>query len=743
MATGPLVNGATAMSESSDDLLFFDEPEQSPLPAANQPVWKVLLVDDDHDVHAATTLALGTVPIEGRQLDIQSAYSGAQARDILATQQDFALAIVDVVMENENAGLDLVRHIRDELHNRNMRIILRTGQPGYAPEIETIKNLDINDYKTKSELTRTRLFTSITIALRAYALICRLDAGRQGLEQVLTSMRELSDPASLSNFSSGLVTQLCALLNVPTESLVCAILENPDSYPVVLAGGGQFADWTGLPLDTIPDPRICSNLHRTLASRRSSYDDGTNLFISGNDKRALAAFIDMPHPPTDVERQLLDVFCSNISATLEHLQLFEAVNTLAYTDTELSIPNRNALLKAIDDAARSDARLVLVDIDDFSKHLSHADEHFADSILVAVAIRLSTAFSDRTCVARLAGDLFAVLGPSGEVSLAAVHDLFSAPFTIEDVEPQRLSVTMGAARTTDDAPGQPSLIKRAEMALLAAKVSQRGFGLQFDAALLASNRTRQQMTRDLHAAFEADQLSLLYQPIVDLQTGRYNGAEALLRWPAPHGDVTLPKQFVPIAEQSGLIVRLGYWVIEQALAWRAALQDTVTPDFRVTVNVATTQLHEPDFAQRLNALLIRSGVKAHQLELELTDANAVLRNTELINQLSRIQQLGITIAIDDFGNSRASLLSLRALKLKRFKLDRTAFPSQAADGALPDEAQWLLIMATQLGLTTCAEGIETEAQLESFQAQGCREGQGYWLCPPLDASALADRLAST
>jgi len=425
-----------------------------------------------------------------------------------------------------------------------------------------------------------------------------------------------------------------------------------------------------------------------------------------------------------VERQLLDVFCSNISATLEHLQVFETINTLAYTDAELSIPNRNALVQAIDNAAASDSQLVLVDIDGFSRFVAHANEPFADSVLVAVAIRLSTAFSDSTCVARLGGDLFGVFGPSREVSLAAVQDLFSAPFTIEDVEPQRLSVTMGAAAIRDGANEIPSLIKRAEMALKAAKLSHRGYGLQFNAALLASNRLQQQMARDLHAAFATEQLSLHYQPVVDLHTGAFTGAEALLRWPEPDGSLALPDQFVPIAEQSGLIIRLGYWVIEKALAWRAGLLQVVAPTFRVAVNVSTLQLREPDFVERLHALIIRSGVPASQLELELTDSNAVLSAPDLCNQLQALQQLGISIAIDDFGNGSAALLALRTLHIKRFKLDRSVFKAPASGAQPAGDTALLLALANELGLTTCAEGIETEAQYEQFKAQGCTEGQG-------------------
>jgi diguanylate cyclase (GGDEF)-like protein len=732
--------GIHPVNHPTDDLLVFDEPDPTDEAPIATAVWKVLLVDDDHDVHATTRLALGNVHIEGRPLSIQSAYSAAQAKEVLSGQDDFALAIVDVVMEDENAGLNLVRQIREELGYHNIRIILRTGQPGYAPEIETIKNLDINDYKTKSELTRTRLFTCITIALRAYALICRLDAGRKGLEQVLTSMQKLASPSGLGNFSAGLVAQLCALLHVPSECMVCAVLEAPGSYPVVLAGGGIYWDWIGMPVNTLPDQRISANLQRTLATRLTTYDDGANLFIASNDERAFAAFIDMPRPLSDVERQLLDVFCSNLSSTLENLQTFEAITALAYTDADMAIPNRNALQRAIDAAETPDCQLVLVDIDHFSAFQDRVDEHFADSVLVSVAIRLSTSFSDRTCVARLGAGLFGVFGPSQEVTLDAIHGLFAAPFTIEEVEPLRLSATLGAARLSDVRAEQPSLFKCAEMALKRAKLVQHGNGVQFDASMLDATRALQQTGKDLQAAVLSEQLCLHYQPFVNLQTGAFTGAEALLRWPDAHGNTTLPERFIPIAEQSGLIIRLGYWVLEKALTWRVGIASLVAASFRVAVNVSPVQLREPDFVRHLEAIIARSGAQASQLELELTDTNAAFDDPVLRARLVALHQLGVSVAIDDYGNGYAALIGLQSLGLKRFKIESSAFASPATNTSESSISKVLMTLASQLKLQSCAEGIESEDQLVRLKAEGCGEGQGNYLCPPLSEAAFADRL---
>ena len=164
--------------------------------------------------------------------------------------------LLDVVMETPDAGLQLIRHVREELGNRSLRVILRTGQPGYAPEIDTIRAYDINDYKTKSELTRVRLFTSLTVAIRSYWQIHQLEANRRGLEMILAASADLGRPKGLRRFAEGVVTQLCALLGVEEEGIVCAASlgdEKPEGAPpYILAAAGRYSSWIGLPLQTSP-----------------------------------------------------------------------------------------------------------------------------------------------------------------------------------------------------------------------------------------------------------------------------------------------------------------------------------------------------------------------------------------------------------------------------------------------------------------------------------------------------------
>ena len=230
---------------NSDEVMsFLSEPEDAP--TGGKPAWRVLIVDDEPDVHHATELALKDVAIDGRPIEFVHAYSAQEARTCLANNRDLAVMLLDVVMETPDAGLQLIRYVREELGNLALRVILRTGQPGYAPEIDTIRSYDINDYKTKSELTRVRLFTSLTVAIRSYWQIHQLEANRRGLEMIVAASTDLSRPKGLRRFAEGIVTQLCALLGVEEEGIVCAASpgdEKPENAPpYILAAAGRYSN---------------------------------------------------------------------------------------------------------------------------------------------------------------------------------------------------------------------------------------------------------------------------------------------------------------------------------------------------------------------------------------------------------------------------------------------------------------------------------------------------------------------
>lgn len=719
------------MADDDKDMLVFlaDEPD----PAAEQEataaaVWRVLLVDDEPDVHTATKVALRNLDIEGRRLEFQHAYSDAEARKVLQQEAPFAVAVIDVVMESDTAGLDLVRYIREELADAQVRLILRTGQPGYAPEISTIQNYDINDYRTKSELTQSRLFTSLTIAVRSYSQLCQLEAGRVGLEQILDATRELSRPSGLQQFATGLLTQLCALLRIDCDGLLCAALHPATRQPYILAAAGQYSNWTGKLLEELPEGGIRSRLEQSLQAREHVLNGDIGLFFEGANGQALAAYVNIGRQLSELEQQLLEVFCNNMSTAFENLQLYLDIEALAFRDTLVDLPNRNALLQLLDQHSGEQHTLALVDLDNFADINNILDESFGDAVLQAVARQLCSAFSEQCMVARLASNLFGVYGPDVEVNPDQIQSLFAQPFQVGDGQTLRLSATTGLAR----AEGRcgKDLLKNAGAALKQAKRLVRGKHLYFKLEQSRAARDRINMLQMLRTALSEQHLQLYYQPFICLRNRQVTGAECLLRWRTPDGQFISPEDFIPIAEQSGLMVAIGEWVLRTALRWRISLQDRVADDFRVAVNISQVQFAEPSFVERLLSILRETGVPRHQLELELTESVAIENFDRLKSKLQQIQEAGIDIAMDDFGTGYSSLSVLQRLDLNRLKIDRSFISGEKNHDSF-DMAKTIIAMAEHLELQTIAEGIETEEQCAELLASGCEEGQGYLFARPM------------
>lgn len=718
---------------NTDEMMSFLNEDEDAASGA-KPAWRVLIVDDEPDVHQATELALSGVLIEGRSVDFVHAYSAQEARSRLAEHDDLAVMLLDVVMETPDAGLQLVRHVREELGNHALRVILRTGQPGYAPEIDTIRTYDINDYKTKSELTRVRLFTSLTVAVRSYWQIHQLEANRRGLEMIVAASTDLSQPKGLRRFAEGIVTQLCALLSVPEEGVVCAAASPGDApsdhHPYILAAAGRYSEWIGLSLKTIPDPRVRIELEKSLTDRCHHFGQTTRLFFSAPGGVSIAAFVDVDHQLGAIDLELLELFCSNIAVAFDNTVLLGRISDLAYEDSLLKLPNRNSFVARVDQRPAASDRLALIDIDGFADINSVLDQEFGDAVLQAVARRLRQSFSPAVDVARIGSDVFGVLGAHDEVNTDTIEAVFASPYEVAG-ENLRLSATTGLLRLDDGPEKAVELLKNASVALKQAKSFNRGKALYFEAAHAASARARMQLLNRLRLAFSAERLFLVYQPLVELVSGRVVGAEALLRWRTEQGEFIPPDTFIPLAEQSGLMVPIGDWVTRSALQFQRHLADLGHAGLRMAINVSHVQFREPDFVEKLAAATREFGTPPGTLEIELTESVAI-DNIELIEQkLAAVRNAGIAVSIDDFGTGYSSLNIVRQLNVDRLKIDRSFISGkESREGGL-SIAGVVLQLAAQLGLKTIAEGIETEEQRQRVLTLGCTDGQGYLFAKPL------------
>lgn len=723
----------------NDLLVFIEDPEFSP--DLNEPVWKILIVDDEADVHKVTLVALKDILIEGRRLDYIHAYSAAEARIQLESHPDISVVLLDVVMETDDAGLQLVHHIRETMGNKALRIVLRTGQPGYAPELDTIRTYDINDYKTKTELTQARLYTSLTVAIRSYWQIQQLEANRRGLELIVESCTELSKPTGLSRFAEGIVTQLCALLGIGEKGLVCAAAETANSVPYILAAAGSYSAWIGHSLMDIPDENVRREIGLSITERRHRFGKTTCLFFNVPGDHLLAAYVEVNRHLGDVEKNLLEVFCSNISVAFENIRLYQRISNLAFEDPLLKLPNRNSLLSRIELRDDDCNQLALVDLDGFADINSILDQDFGDAVLGAVASRLRDGFRSTVVVARIGSDVFALLGPESEVSAEKIQETFAVPFDVGH-QHLRLSATAGLVRLEKDSRKGVELLKNAGVALKQAKSFNRGKSTFFEPVLAIAARERIEMLNRLRQAFSAERLFLNYQPFVELATQKIAGAEALLRWKTEKGEFIPPDQFIPLAEQSGLMVPIGDWIMRSALQYLKHIISLGHDNFRMAINVSHAQFREPDFVDKLLSVIREYDVNPGNVEIELTESVAIDNVAQITEKLLKIQESGISVAIDDFGTGYSSLSILRQLHVDRLKVDRSFISGPDSHRGDFSIVEMILNLANQLSLATIAEGLEEQWQVEKLTAMGCTEGQGYFFSKPISADQF-ERLLST
>ncbi|WLD57485.1 EAL domain-containing protein [Salinispirillum sp. LH 10-3-1] len=734
----------TKQQPSSNDLFQFAAEVVKPQ-ALRRPAWKILIADDDEEVHTVTRLALKNLEVMGRPIEFLSAYSAAEALELLRQDNEIAVVLLDVVMENEYAGLDAVKHIRNIMHNHEVRIILRTGQPGYAPEESVIQDYDINDYKTKNELTRAHLVTAIVASLRSFQQIRTINQNRVGLEKIIHAGANLMELHSLQDFSDGVITQISSLLGLNAEGVLCACLDddgNQSDQVLVMGAAGRYAEFIHSTLDHLANEHIVAQIQRCLEEEQHIYGEAdTTLYIGHNSPKA-AVYIQTHHPILDNDRQLIEVFLNNISVSYENVALFQQLRHAAYTDPLTRTPNRNEFTRLLSRSAQhsnDEPRVVvLIDINHFSDINDGLGQEVGNALLQSVARRLQLTFGDFATIARIDADVFGLIGDELALTSGAIQAAFEPPFeALEHHLP--ISATLGYARFADIGDHGLTMLKRAYIALNAAKKDSTLHTAYFSPSMEQATQDRLDIVRSLQSDFDKEGLELWYQPQIDLTTHAVIGMEALLRWPQPDGSFIPPDTFIPIAEYSGLIVDIGLWVLRQACQQLQSMQAQNLHGLRIAVNVSMPQFRNADFPAQVARCLKEFNIKPRQIELEITESIIMDEPQVVITALHQLKALGVQIALDDFGTGFSSLNYLRQLPLDRIKVDR-AFVHDIDQPSGAAIAETIIGLGKKLGLHTIAEGIETEQQERALKALGCDEAQGYHYAKPMPTKALLDYL---
>ena len=730
-----------------EDLLeFIDDVDVPAPPAEVGDPWRILIVDDDEEIHRATTFALRGVNLFGRGLQFDSAFSAGQAREMLASNA-YACVLLDVVMEADDAGLELVGYIRETLQDRAARIILRTGQPGYAPELDVVQRYDINDYKAKAELTSTRLITTLAAALRSYDQIRTIEANRRGLEEIIGAASNLLAVQAVGRFSSGVLIQICSLLQAPDDGVLCVQSALAGGAPAtVLAGAGRFAAFRGQPVESLGHSQLVEDVHSVLASRQSLFAaDRAVLYIRSPRGEALCVHVTTRRPLSELDRKLLELFSINIAVGFDNAHLFEALEDLAYWDRLTRLPNRAAFEREIERRGAEESRfsLVVADIDNFQAVNDGLGHEIGDRTLQAAAAIMRAVFGPQTFIARISADTFALIfeGEQGELEARLRELARRLEHNIEiDGNEIPLSMSLGIARFPQHA-AQPSVVFRnAGIALKQAKRVSRSSYQFFDDDLERALQRRLQTIRELRYSVERHCLRLFYQPQVSLASSELFGVEALVRWQRTPQELVSPLQFIPAAEDSGHIVAIGEWILREACRQQQRWEAQTGRALRMAVNTSMRQLKDPDFIGMLRGVLAETSIDPAMLELEVTESLMMEDTVGLSKVLQQVRGMGIGVAIDDFGTGYSSLSHLQRLPIDRLKIDRafiTGLTERAEDQVI---AALVINMGHLLHLRVIAEGVETPAQRDQLVQMGCDDAQGYLFGRPMPAEELASRL---
>jgi signal transduction histidine kinase/DNA-binding NarL/FixJ family response regulator len=309
---------------ADDDIVeIIDDPNEEPREEGRR--WKIALIDDEPAVHDGTRFALADYRLNGQSLEILSAYSGAEGRELLRANPDIAVVLLDVIMESDTAGLELVEFIRKELKNETVRIILRTGQPGQAPERRVIVDYDINDYKAKTELTADKLFTALTAALRSYQQLQRMVETRRGLEIIIDAASTLFDFKSMQRLAEGVLTQIASLLNVDCAGIL--VLREPQSEHEtfsVLAGSGCYSRFIGTEVSDMIETDLRHLVQEAFARRRHEFSPRRSvLYIKTLSGREVVVVLEAARTLSDTDRALVEIFCSRLSIAFDNVILYE------------------------------------------------------------------------------------------------------------------------------------------------------------------------------------------------------------------------------------------------------------------------------------------------------------------------------------------------------------------------------------------------------------------------------------
>ena len=692
----------------------------------------------------------------------------------------FSLLISVFVIVTASTGVRTVLGVQDHLRESEVRyrLLFETNpQPMFVYDRETLRYLAVNEAAVRSYGYSRTEFLSMTI------MDIRPEEDRPVLEEILKQTvcvgvplegsvwrhqkrdgsllwaEITSHPMQWSTHAAAMViacditdrreaeaglNRLAAIVRSSHDSIVGWDAQqritswNPGAERLYGWTEGEMLGRSGL--DLVPPERRAEaeEAYKGLAAQRSvELPDTLRLHKDG---RRLEVWVSTS-PIVNAVGEIIGA--STITRDISEQKKTQAlIRWQAYNDPLTRLPNRASFRQALEDAIARAApfSIFFLDLDQF-KHVNDSLGHAAgDQLLQEATARFERCLGDGDLLARMGGDEFTLLletDRAGDKADALLRAL-SRPMVIENHE-LHIAASIGISRFPNDAADAETLLKYADLAMYQAKESGRGRWQAFSPALTETARERLMLESSLRKAIERGELILLYQPQVSLAGGKIIGTEALVRWQHPELGLIAPSRFIPLAEDTGLIVPLGEWVLRAACRQAAQWEQEGRP-LRQSVNLSARQLGERGLVGSVQAALTETGLSPHLLDLELTESALVAQGEAAADRLAALRALGVRISIDDFGTGYSSLAYLRRFPLDMLKMDRSFVQGLSGSGksARQDQAvvKAIIDMAHALDLEVIAEGVEDAAQRETLRRLGCDYMQGFLYSPPVTPERL-------